>query len=173
MPDINERINSYQPLWGSWYNDAYIGGSSAAMLFRLRQDIDGERRYSAVTVIPAIYTSGLPETRFEREQFIDQQKALASREIKEMYSLRGKPYLVQCLADKQISITLTEAAKDAVIEQGFDPNYGARPLKRYIQSRIETLLARKMIGGEIFPDSTVTIDFDGSAYTLSSERNRQ
>ena len=77
------------------------------------------------------------------------------------------------LADKQISITLTEAAKDAVIEQGFDPNYGARPLKRYIQSRIETLLARKMIGGEIFPDSTVTIDFDGSAYTLSSERNRQ
>ena len=104
MPDINERINSYQPLWGSWYNDAYIGGSSSAMLFRLRQDIDGERRYSAVTVIPAIYTSGLPETRFEREQFIDQQKALASREIKEMYSLRGKPYLVQCLADRQVNI---------------------------------------------------------------------
>ena len=104
MPEIKERINSYQPLWGSWYNDAYIGGSSSAMLFRLRQDRDGERLYSAVAVIPAIYTGGLPETRIEREQFIDQQKALASREIKEMYSLRGKPYLVQCLADKQINI---------------------------------------------------------------------
>ena len=75
------------------------------------------------------------------------------------------------LADKQIDVVLTDRAKEAVIEQGFDPNYGARPLKRYIQSRIETLLARRMIAGEIFPDSTVTIDFDGKEYTVSSTRN--
>ena len=71
------------------------------------------------------------------------------------------------LADKQLSVTVTDRAKDAIIEQGFDPSYGARPLRRYIQSRIETLVARKIIAGEVTPEKPITVDFDGNSYTAS------
>ena len=47
------------------------------------------------------------------------------------------------LADKEVGFAITDAAKDYVIDNGFDPNYGARPLKRFIQRKIETLIARK------------------------------
>ena len=49
------------------------------------------------------------------------------------------------LADKEISISLTEAAKNYVVEGGYDPTYGARPLKRYLQKNVETLAARLML----------------------------
>ncbi len=48
-----------------------------------------------------------------------------------------------------------------MIEEGFDPNYGARPLKRFLQSRVETLIARKMIAEDLEPGSRLTVDFDG------------
>ncbi len=67
------------------------------------------------------------------------------------------------LAEQQINVTLTVAAKDAVIEQGYDPNFGARPLKRLIQRKIETLLAKKLLAEPIAQGSTVTVDYrDGT-----------
>ncbi|MBR6046095.1 MAG: AAA family ATPase, partial [Ruminococcus sp.] len=71
------------------------------------------------------------------------------------------------LADKQITVKVTDRAKDAIIDQGFDPSYGARPLRRYIQRRIETLLARKIIAGDLGDDMTLTVDHDGNEYTVS------
>lgn len=68
------------------------------------------------------------------------------------------------LADKQVGIEITEAAKNAVIEQGFDPNYGARPLKRFIQRKIETLIARKIIAGEVEPESVITVDYKNGSF---------
>ncbi len=65
------------------------------------------------------------------------------------------------LADKEVGFTITEAAKDYVIDNGFDPNYGARPLKRFIQRKIETLIARKLIADDVAPGSTLTVDYDG------------
>ena len=62
------------------------------------------------------------------------------------------------LSDKQISIEVTDKAKDYIIENGYDPIYGARPLKRFLQSKIETLVARKMIGDDIAPNTTLTVD---------------
>ena len=70
------------------------------------------------------------------------------------------------LKDKQLKVEITDAAKDHIIESAYDPIYGARPLKRFIQSKIETLLAREIIGGEIEPDSVIYIDFDGSNLTI-------
>ncbi|MCH5324262.1 MAG: ATP-dependent chaperone ClpB [Eubacterium sp.] len=70
------------------------------------------------------------------------------------------------LADKEISLTITDAAKDYVIEGGFDPNYGARPLKRFLQRKVETLIARKLIADDIPPQSTLTVDFDGNELTV-------
>ena len=62
------------------------------------------------------------------------------------------------LAVHQIRIRVTDAAKEYIVESGSDPLYGARPLKRYIQSKVETLLARKIIGDDIAPDTTLVID---------------
>ena len=62
------------------------------------------------------------------------------------------------LAAQQLKVSVTDAAKEYIVESGSDPLYGARPLKRYIQSKLETLLARAIIGGGIAPDSTLTID---------------
>ncbi|MBR4702727.1 MAG: AAA family ATPase, partial [Oscillospiraceae bacterium] len=69
-------------------------------------------------------------------------------------SLRGR------LQEKTLDLSITDAAKDFVIDAAFDPAYGARPLKRFLQSRVETLVARKLLADELAPGSTVTIDLE-------------
>ena len=64
------------------------------------------------------------------------------------------------LEDKQLKVTLTDAALNAVIDRGFDPVFGARPLKRYLQSKVETLIARKVIAADIAPGTELTVDLD-------------
>ena len=66
--------------------------------------------------------------------------------------------LAKRLEGQRITLTLTDDAKNYVVEAAYDPVYGARPLKRFIQSSVETLLARKMIAGEIAPDTSVTVE---------------
>ena len=62
------------------------------------------------------------------------------------------------LADKQLKVVLTPAAKTYVIDNGYDPLYGARPLRRFLQHTVETLVGRKMIADEVAPGSTLTVD---------------
>ena len=64
------------------------------------------------------------------------------------------------LADKQLKVVLTPEALNAVIDRGFDPVFGARPLKRYLQSRVETLIARKVIAADVEPGTTLTVGLD-------------
>ncbi len=65
------------------------------------------------------------------------------------------------LDDKKIKLELTEKAKEFIVENGFDANFGARPLKRYIQRKVETMLARKIIADNIAPDTKLVIDVEG------------
>ena len=69
------------------------------------------------------------------------------------------------LAEKRVHIKVTDKAIDQIIEQSFDPQYGARPIKRFIQSNIETLIARMMIEKDIEPESTVTVDWKDGRFT--------
>ena len=62
------------------------------------------------------------------------------------------------LADKSLKLELTDAAKALVIERGYDPLYGARPLRRTLQGGVETLLARRILGGALDPGDTITVD---------------
>ena len=62
------------------------------------------------------------------------------------------------LAARQLDLAITDAARDHIIDTAYDPIYGARPLKRFIQSKIETLLARKIIGEDVAPDTVLTVD---------------
>ncbi len=64
------------------------------------------------------------------------------------------------MEEKQLHVQLTDRALDALIERGFDPVYGARPLKRYLQSKVETLIARRVIAADVEPGSTLTVDLD-------------
>ncbi len=65
------------------------------------------------------------------------------------------------LKDKQLGIEVTPSAREYIISSAYDPIYGARPLKRFIQSRIETLIAKEIISGDVEPDSTLTVDYSG------------
>ncbi len=96
-------------------------------------------------------------------------KPLQRSEIDQIVNLQMKD-LRRRLADKELDVTITDRARDYVVDQAFDPAYGARPLKRFLQSRVETLIARKMIAGEIAPRSTIVVDYDGKELTASSQK---
>ena len=66
--------------------------------------------------------------------------------------------LNQRLADQQIKVELTQAAKDAIVDASYDPQYGARPLRRYVQHTVETMLSKRLLRGDILPGKTVTVD---------------
>ena len=65
------------------------------------------------------------------------------------------------LSDRQLSLRLTPAAKSYLIDGGYDPVYGARPLRRFIQQKLETLLARKIIAEDLEPGTELVVDYDG------------
>ena len=71
------------------------------------------------------------------------------------------------LEDKELSIRLTDAAKNYVIEHGYEPAYGARPLKRYLTKHVDTLAARMILSGEVYPQDTIVIDEQGGKLVAS------
>ncbi|MBQ8392747.1 MAG: AAA family ATPase, partial [Clostridia bacterium] len=71
--------------------------------------------------------------------------------------------LSERLIKKRLFLEITPSAKDYVIDTAYDPMYGARPLKKFLQSNIETLIARKIIGEDIAPETTITVDYDGNS----------
>ena len=72
------------------------------------------------------------------------------------------------LAEKELHLAITDRAKDLVIERGYDPLYGARPLKRYLQSSVETLLARAILGGDLHAGDTLTVDARDGELTVTT-----
>ncbi|WP_270227830.1 ATP-dependent chaperone ClpB [Coprococcus aceti] len=74
------------------------------------------------------------------------------------------------LADREIVIKLTESAKQHIIDQGYDQVYGARPLKRYLQKNVETLVAKMILAGSVSTQSAIVIDYDGTALVAGNER---
>ena len=71
------------------------------------------------------------------------------------------------LADQELSLELTDAAKDQVIENGYDPVYGARPLKRYLQKYVETLAARKILSGDVRAGDTLVLDVQNGEFIVT------
>ena len=69
------------------------------------------------------------------------------------------------LADKTLRLEVTDAAKSLIIERGFDPIYGARPLKRYLQSAAETLIAKEILRGDLAAGSTLVLDAENGELT--------
>ena len=74
------------------------------------------------------------------------------------------------LSDKQLTVNLTDRAKEHIIDSAYDPIYGARPLRRYLQHTVETLISRKIIAGEVEQGDTLAVDCRDGALTVSAVR---
>ena len=96
-------------------------------------------------------------------------KPLTRDEISHIVDLQMAD-LQRRLAGKQLGVKLTPAAKRFIVDSGYDPVYGARPLKRFIQSKVETLIAKKIIQADTKPRETLVVDCDGGQLTVRSEK---
>ena len=72
------------------------------------------------------------------------------------------------LADKQLTVTLSESARRYIIDSAYDPIYGARPLRRFVQHSVETLIGRRIIAGQVEPGDTLAVDCDGNGLTVDA-----
>ena len=78
--------------------------------------------------------------------------------------------LARRLADRQVTIELTDAATRQLVDEGFDPTYGARPLRRTIQRRVLDPLAARLLKGQFGEGDAVVVDHDGAALTFTARR---
>lgn len=122
-------------------------------------DADGEITDSARAAVEGMLKQSFRPEFLNRLDEIVFYKPLTKENITHiidliMQDLNGR------LADKQLKCELTERAKSHIIETGYDPAFGARPLKRLVQRHVETLLARKIIADAVEPGATLTVDVD-------------
>ncbi|CEQ19954.1 ATP-dependent chaperone ClpB [Paraclostridium sordellii] len=93
-------------------------------------------------------------------------KPLDKEEIKQIIDIFMKS-LKNRLQDKDIKVEITESAKDIMVKEGYDPIYGARPLKRYISNVLETIIAKKLIAGDIYNGCTIIVDGENENINIS------
>ena len=132
--------------------------------------LDGITPDGSISAEARAAVEGLLKTQF-RPEFLNRldeivfYKPLTRQEIGGIVELQLAD-LRQRLAEKQLSLAVTDAAKAFIIDAGYDPVYGARPLKRFIQSKVETLIARDIIGGAHNAGDTLTVDVENGQLVL-------
>ena len=118
---------------------------------------DGEITNEAKEKVNALLKQSFRPEFLNRLDEIIFYKPLLKNEISKILELLIKD-LEKRLEDKNITLELTKSAKDYLIDNGYDEIYGARPLKRFVQRKLETLIARKILMGEILPNTNVKVD---------------
>ena len=126
---------------------------------------DGSISAEARTAVEGLLKSQFRPEFLNRLDEIVFYKPLTRQEIGGIVELQLAD-LRRRLAEKQLSLAVTDAAKAFIIDAGYDPIYGARPLKRFIQSKVETLIARQIIGGSHNAGDTLTVDVENSQLVL-------
>src|SRR6201998_4434782 len=99
-------------------------------------------------------------------------KSLTLSEIKRIIDLQLKLLRLR-LSERHLDLELTEAAKEYIAREGYDPVYGARPLKRFLQRHLETVLSRQILAGTIPENSLVTVDLRNGQLTFETEPLRK
>ena len=132
-------------------------------------DADGKITEDAKEQVNALLKQQFRPEFLNRLDEIVFYKPLTKEEISSVVDLMLAD-LQKRLSDKQLTVRLTPRAKKYVVDAGYDPVYGARPLRRFLQSRVETLIARKIIAEDVLPDTTLTVDYDGGALTVTASR---
>ena len=134
--------------------------------------LDGIDENNQITPEARAQVDKLLKTHF-RPEFLNRldeivfYKPLSKNEIYPIIDLMLTK-LKERLADKQLDLEVTDSAKELIVKEGYDPIYGARPLKRYIQSKLETLIARTMIAEDLDPDTVIKVDSDGEKMLVTT-----
>ncbi len=128
-------------------------------------DENGEIKEEAKEEVMRLLKSSFRPEFLNRLDEIVFYKPLQKTEIGKIVDLMLEG-LKKRLEEQQIELDITSTAKDYIIDNGYDPVYGARPLKRFIQRTVETMLAKKIIGNYFAPGDTAVVDYDGSDLTV-------
>lgn len=127
---------------------------------------DGEISEEAKSSVNALLRRQFRPEFLNRIDEIVFYKPLSKTEISKIVVLMFND-LQRRLKDKQLTVSLTEKAKNYIVEQGYDSIYGARPLKRYIQRNVETLIAKKIIASDIKPNNNLEVEYDGNSLIIN------
>ena len=153
------RITDSQGRTVDFKNTILIMTSNLGSEYILNGIEDGELTAEAQSMVDRLLKTHFRPEFLNRIDEIVTYKPLTKEQIGSIVNLMLAG-LNKRLADKQLRVTLTDAAMNAVIDQGFDPAFGARPLKRYLQSKVETLVAKRIIAADVKPGDTLTVDAD-------------
>ena len=153
------RITDSQGRTVDFKNAILIMTSNLGSEYILDGIADGEIKPEARAAVDKLLKTHFRPEFLNRIDEIVYYKPLTRNEIGAIVRLMTDS-LNRRLESRQLKVRLTPAAEDAVIDRGFDPVYGARPLKRYLQSKVETLIARKVIAADIAPGTELIVDVD-------------
>ena len=153
------RITDSQGRTVDFKNTILIMTSNLGSEYILNGIEDGDLTETARAQVDRLLKTHFRPEFLNRIDEIVTYKPLTKAEISRIVGLMVEA-LNKRLADRQLRVALTDAAMNAVIDQGFDPTFGARPLKRYLQSKVETLIARRIIAADVKPGDTLTVDVD-------------
>ena len=128
--------------------------------------VNGEISESAKSEVNKLLKAHFRPEFLNRLDEIVLYKPLDKKEIKSIVDLMLRS-LDKRLKDKQLKLEVTDKAKDYIVENGYDPVYGARPLKRFIQHNVETLIARHIIEGEYLPNAVIKVDANENGLYVS------
>lgn len=159
------RITDSQGRTVDFKNTIIILTSNLGSGFILEGIENGEITPQAREQVDALLKSSFRPEFLNRLDEIVYYKPLSKEEIAGVVDLILARLRAR-LADKQLVLTVTDAAKQFIIDSGYDPVYGARPLKRYIQQKVETLVARAIIASDPLPGTEMKIDCVDGALTL-------
>ncbi len=121
---------------------------------------DGEITEEAKAKIDALLKRSFKPEFLNRLSGIVYFKPLSEKEVSSIVSLMLEKLKAR-LKDKRVGFEITPAAVNYIIGRGYDMQFGARPLKRFIEQNVETMIAKEIIAGSIKPDTTITVDSDG------------
>ena len=159
------RITDSQGRTVDFKNTIIIMTSNLGSQFLLDGIEDGQITDGARSSVMQLLRSQFRPEFLNRIDDIVFYKPLEKNEIAQIVRLLSA-HLAQRLSERGIALQLTDTAVEAIADAGFDPVYGARPLKRYMQSHLETMLARKIVAGDILPGQTVTVGADENGLTF-------
>ena len=127
---------------------------------------NGEISQEAKEQVSALLKQSFRPEFLNRLDEIVYYKPLTKQNIRGIIDLLVKD-LASRVEEKQLKLVITDKAKDAIAEKGYDPVYGARPLKRYLQSKVETLVAKTIIASDLHPGNTLTVDVKGDDFAVT------
>ncbi|MEG1011588.1 MAG: ATP-dependent chaperone ClpB [Ruthenibacterium sp.] len=159
------RITDSQGRTVDFKNTILILTSNLGSSFILEGIRDGEITEEARAEVDALLKTSFRPEFLNRLDEIVYYKPLSKTEISGVVDLI-LAHLTQRLAAKQLVLRVTDAAKEFIIDAGYDPVYGARPLKRYIQQKVETLVARSMIANDPAPGTLLCVEVKNGALAL-------